>query len=304
MASLALPHRPFRGRRGSAFAPQRRKRISLLPQVLTLPSTCTDRRRVFPRGNKSVHSRTFLCEFTPCATKRRSQQQRAEGGNKGGKESAPGRAGKRRQVPAAPPGAHTRTTAGRGLPHAHPTPQPDPPWPCDEPRPTGAPPAPTFRSPYIATPGRVQEVGLVGGNARSGGRQAGGESLCPLRVDRQVGGVAPRGAEICGGPANKRSNSLTAERGETEAGPGGAFSRDRAASPTAFKTPRTTRSRPFASLPPIYIYRLPPLLAGSERRDGALHPLKARLQPSQRGRRRSVRSAAVLLPLLLLLLLL
>ena len=65
MASLALPHRPFRGRRGSAFAPQRRKRISLLPQVLTLPSTCTDRRRVFPRGNKSVHSRTFLCEFTP-----------------------------------------------------------------------------------------------------------------------------------------------------------------------------------------------------------------------------------------------
>ena len=64
MASLALPHRPFRGRRGSAFAPQRRKRISLLPQVLTLPSTCTDRRRVFPRGNKSVHSRTFLCEFT------------------------------------------------------------------------------------------------------------------------------------------------------------------------------------------------------------------------------------------------
>ena len=64
MASLALPHRPFRGRRGSAFAPQRRKRISLLPQVLTLPSTRTDRRRVFPRGNKSVHSRTFLCEFT------------------------------------------------------------------------------------------------------------------------------------------------------------------------------------------------------------------------------------------------
>ena len=101
-------------------------------------------------------------------------------GNKGGKENAPGRAGKRRQVPAAPPGAHTRTTAGRGLPHAHPTPQPDPPWPCDEPRPTGAPPARTFRSPYIATPGRVQEVGLVGGNARSGGRQAGGESLCPL----------------------------------------------------------------------------------------------------------------------------
>ena len=53
--------------------------------------------------------------------------------------------------------------------------------------------------------GRVQEVGLVGGNARSGGRQAGGESLCPLRVDRQVGGVAPRGAEICGGPANNRT---------------------------------------------------------------------------------------------------
>ena len=125
----------------------------------------------------------------------------AGGGNKGAKENAPGRAGKRRQVPAAPPGAHTRTTAGRGLPHAHPTPQPDPPWPCDEPRPTGAPPARSFRSPYIATPGRVQEVGLVGGNARSGGRQAGGESLCPLRVDRQVGGVAPRGAEICGGPA-------------------------------------------------------------------------------------------------------
>ena len=36
------------------------------------------------------------------------------------------------------------------------------------------------RSPYIATPGRVQEVGLVGGNARSGGRQAAGRSLCPL----------------------------------------------------------------------------------------------------------------------------
>ena len=129
------------------------------------------------------------------------QKAGAEGGNKGGKENAPGRAGKRRQVPAAPPGAHTRTTAGRGLPHAHPTPQPDPPWPCDEPRPTGAPPARTFRSPYIATPGRVQEVGLVGGNARSGGRQAGGGSLCPLRVDRQVGGIAPRGAEICGAPA-------------------------------------------------------------------------------------------------------
>ena len=135
------------------------------------------------------------------------------GRNKGGKENAPGRAGKRRQVPAAPPGAHTRTTAGRGLPHAHPTPQPDPPWPCDEPRPTGAPPARIFRSPYIATPGRVQEVGLVGGNARSGGRQAGGESLCPLRVDRQVGGVAPSGAEICGGPATTRGNSRALRAG-------------------------------------------------------------------------------------------
>ena len=64
--------------------------------------------------------------------------------------------------------------------HAHPAPQPDPPWPCDEPRPTGAPPARSFRSPYIGTPGRVQEAGLVGGNARSGGRQAAGRSLCPL----------------------------------------------------------------------------------------------------------------------------
>ena len=82
--------------------------------------------------------------------------------------------------PTTTPGAHTRTTAGRGLPHAHPTPQPDPPWPCDEPRPTGAPPARTFRSPCIATPGRVQEAGLVGGNARSGGHQAVGRSLCPL----------------------------------------------------------------------------------------------------------------------------
>ena len=128
------------------------------------------------------------------------------------KRQGPKVAGKRRQVPAAPPGAHTRTTAGRGLPHAHPTPQPDPPWPCDEPRPTGAPPAPTFRSPYIATPGRVQEVGLVGGNARSGGRQAGGRSLCPLRVDRQVGGVAPRGAEICGGPARLLGPALFSAR--------------------------------------------------------------------------------------------
>ena len=83
-------------------------------------------------------------------------------------------------MPAAPPGARTRTTAGRGLPHTHPTPQPDPPSPCDEPRPTRAPQARTFRSPYIGTPGRVQEAGLVGGNGRSGGRQAGGESLCPL----------------------------------------------------------------------------------------------------------------------------
>ena len=41
MASLALPHRPFRGRRGSAFAPQRRKRISLLPQVLPVPPGAT-----------------------------------------------------------------------------------------------------------------------------------------------------------------------------------------------------------------------------------------------------------------------
>ena len=94
----------------------------------------------------------------------------------GGRESG----AKCLHMPAAPPGARTRTTAGRGLPHTHPTPQPDPPSPCDEPRPTRAPQARTFRSPYIGTPGRVQEAGLVGGNGRSGGRQAGGESLCVL----------------------------------------------------------------------------------------------------------------------------
>ena len=102
----------------------------------------------------------------------KGEKKRRQGGRESGAKCL--------HMPAAPPGARTRTTAGRGLPHTHPTPQPDPPSPCDEPRPTRAPQARTFRSPYIGTPGRVQEAGLVGGNGRSGGRQAGGESLCVL----------------------------------------------------------------------------------------------------------------------------
>ena len=111
------------------------------------------------------------------------ERQGPNGGMKGEKKRRQGgreSGAKCLYMPAAPPGARTRTTAGRGLPHTHPTPQPDPPSPCDEPRPTRAPQARTFRSPYIGTPGRVQEAGLVGGNGRSGGRQAGGESLCVL----------------------------------------------------------------------------------------------------------------------------
>ena len=84
----------------------------------------------------------------------KGEKKRRQGGRESGAKCL--------HMPAAPPGARTRTTAGRGLPLTHPTPQPDPPSPCDEPRPTRAPQARTFRSPYIGTPRRVQGAGLVG----------------------------------------------------------------------------------------------------------------------------------------------
>ena len=70
------------------------------------------------------------------------ERQGPNGGMKGEKKRRQGgreSGAKCLHMPAAPPGARTRTTAGRGLPLTHPTPQPDPPSPCDEPRPTRAP---------------------------------------------------------------------------------------------------------------------------------------------------------------------
>ena len=56
------------------------------------------------------------------------ERQGPNGGMKGEKKRRQGgreSGAKCLSMPAAPPGARTRTTAGRGLPHTHPTPQPD-----------------------------------------------------------------------------------------------------------------------------------------------------------------------------------
>ena len=118
----------------------------------------------------------------------KGEKKRRQGGRESGAKCL--------SMPAAPPGARTRTTAGRGLPHTHPTPQPDPPSPCDEPRPTRAPQARTSRSPYslyyLGAPGleESRRRGCWAETADLVGAKPGGVPMCA--VSRHASGEGHR----------------------------------------------------------------------------------------------------------------